>query len=132
MAAESSSTSGKTCNDGLEEAGDRRKTWSELRGVVSDLRRRLAGVSAGSVPSAVTFRSLPDGRLVLDLLLRDCSKKLILIFVSLLHFRTRIYFLSTPSNGWETTLLYVDIAHSDHSNGYRLHWQSVIEANFQR
>lgn len=46
--------------------------------------------------------------------------------------RTRIYFLSTPSNGWETTLLYVDIAHADHANGYRLHWQPVIEANFQR
>ncbi|KAG5343681.1 DPP9 peptidase, partial [Acromyrmex charruanus] len=83
-----------------------RKSWSELRAVVSDLRRKLSGVSAGSVPSSITFRSLPDGR-------------------------TRIYFLSTPSNGWETTLLYVDIAHADHANGYRLHWQPVIEANFQ-
>lgn len=43
----------------------------------------------------------------------------------------RIYFLSTPSNGWETTLLYVDIAHSDNANGYKLNWQPVIEANFQ-
>ena len=46
-------------------------------------------------------------------------------------YRTRIYFLSSPSNGWETTLLFVDIAHSDHANGYRLHWQPIIEANFQ-
>ncbi|CAK9800355.1 Dipeptidyl peptidase 9 [Anthophora quadrimaculata] len=83
-----------------------RRSWSDLRGVVSDLRRKLSGVSVGSVPGSITFRSLPDGR-------------------------TRIYFLSSPSNGWETTLLYVDIAHSDHANGYRLHWQPVIEANFQ-
>lgn len=53
-------------------------------------------------------------------------------FFLFFSFRTRIYFLSTPSNGWETTLLYVDIAHADHANGYRLHWQPVIEANFQR
>lgn len=39
-----------------------RKSWSELRAVVSDLRRKLSGVSAGSVPGSVTFRSLPDGR----------------------------------------------------------------------
>lgn len=39
-----------------------RKSWSELRAVVSDLRRKLSGVSAGSVPSSITFRSLPDGR----------------------------------------------------------------------
>ncbi|XP_014215418.1 dipeptidyl peptidase 9 isoform X2 [Copidosoma floridanum] len=84
----------------------RRKSWNELRGVVSDLRRRFSGMSAGSVPGSVTFRTLPDGRI-------------------------RVYFLSTPPNGWETTLLYVDIAHSDHPNGYRLQWQLVIEANFQ-
>lgn len=39
-----------------------RKSWSELRAVVSDLRRKLSGVSAGSVPGSITFRSLPDGR----------------------------------------------------------------------
>lgn len=39
-----------------------RKSWSELRTVVSDLRRKLSGVSAGSVPGSITFRSLPDGR----------------------------------------------------------------------
>ncbi|XP_015598868.1 dipeptidyl peptidase 9 isoform X2 [Cephus cinctus] len=100
----------EACNERGDQVGSNgsssQKSWSELRGVVSELRRRLSGISAGSVPSSITFRSLPDGR-------------------------TRIYFLSTPSNGWETTLLYVDIAHSDHANGYRLHWQPVIEANFQ-
>ena len=45
-----------------EEASERRKTWNELRGVVSDLRRRMSGMSAGSVPGSITFRSLPDGR----------------------------------------------------------------------
>lgn len=56
----------ETCN----ERGDRtltdttvtQRSWSELRGVVSDLRRKLSGVSVGSVPGSVTFRSLPDGR----------------------------------------------------------------------
>ncbi|XP_076293768.1 dipeptidyl peptidase 9 [Lasioglossum baleicum] len=100
----------ETCNEG----GDRtpsviainRNTWSELRGVVSDLRRKLSGISVVSVPGCITFRSLPDGR-------------------------TRIYFLSSLNNRWETTLLYVDIAHFDLANGYLLHWQPVIEANFQ-
>lgn len=40
-----------------------KKSWSELRGVVCEFRRRLSGVSDGSVPDAITFRSLPDGRL---------------------------------------------------------------------
>ncbi|CAD1477640.1 unnamed protein product [Heterotrigona itama] len=100
----------ETCNEGgdrtLTDTAISQRSWSELRGVVSDLRRKLSGVSVGSVPGSITFRSLPDGR-------------------------TRIYFLSSPSNGWETTLLFVDIAHSDHANGYRLHWQPIIEANFQ-
>lgn len=39
-----------------------RKCWSDLRAVVSDLRRKLSGVSAASVPGSITFRSLPDGR----------------------------------------------------------------------
>ncbi|XP_034937846.1 dipeptidyl peptidase 9 [Chelonus insularis] len=83
-----------------------KKSWSELRGVVSEFRRKLSGVSDGSVPDAITFRSLPDGR-------------------------TRIYFLGTPSNGWETTLLYVDIGQYEQFNGCKLHWQPIIEANFQ-
>ena len=56
----------EACN----EVGDRtltdiavmQRSWSELRGVVSDLRRKLSGVSVGSVPGSITFRSLPDGR----------------------------------------------------------------------
>lgn len=61
-----------------------KKSWSELKSVVSDLRRSLSGLSS-MVPMNVHFRTLSDGR-------------------------TRIYFLSTPPNGWETTLLYADIA----------------------
>ncbi|XP_063979014.1 dipeptidyl peptidase 9 [Diachasmimorpha longicaudata] len=98
-----------------KEGGDRssyephrqsKKSWSELRGVVGEFRRRLSNASDGSAPDAVTFRSLPDGRI-------------------------RIYFLGTPSNGWETTLLYVDVGQSDHVKGCKLHWQPIIEANFQ-
>lgn len=46
----------------VSQNGSQKKTWSELRGIVSELRRRLAGVSAGSVPASITFRTLPDGR----------------------------------------------------------------------
>ncbi|XP_058802622.1 dipeptidyl peptidase 9 [Phymastichus coffea] len=103
---DSEQSSGDSSDEISHDFGCKPKSWNELRGVVSDLRRRMSGMSAGSVPGSITFRSLPDGRI-------------------------RIYFLSTPSNGWETTLLYVDVAHSDHANGYRLQWQPVIEANFQ-
>lgn len=68
-----------------------KKTWSELKSVVSDLRRSLSGLSS-MVPMNVHFRTLSDGR-------------------------TRIYFLSTPPNGWETTLLYADIAPDSIGNG---------------
>lgn len=81
-------------------------SWAELRNVVCDLRRQLSSLSA-MVPGSVSFRTLPDGR-------------------------TRIYFLSTPVNGWETTLLYADVMNSDHHTGsHRLQWLPVIEANFQ-
>lgn len=63
--------------------GGRKKTWSELKQVVVELRRQLSSLST-IVPSSVQFRNLKDGR-------------------------TRIFFLSTPANGWETTLLYTDI-----------------------
>ncbi|GLH11264.1 AGAP003138-PA-like protein [Gryllus bimaculatus] len=86
--------------------GKGKRTWAELRNVVCDLRRQLTSLST-MVPSAVSFRILSDGR-------------------------TRIYFLSTPANGWETTLLYADVTNSDHhSSGHRLTWQPVLEANFQ-
>ncbi|CAH0559459.1 unnamed protein product [Brassicogethes aeneus] len=79
-------------------------TWSELKDVVSDLRRQLSGLSA-PVPSSITFRTLQDGR-------------------------TRIYFLGTPQNGWETTLLFADVPNGTKSNTTKLQWQCVIESNF--
>jgi hypothetical protein len=83
-----------------------KRTWSQLKNVVCDLRRQLSGLST-MVPGSVSFRTLPDGR-------------------------TRIYFLSTPANGWETTLLYADVMNGNHHTGtYRLQWLPVIEANFQ-
>lgn len=83
---------------------DRKLSWQELKGVVSDLRRQLSSLST-MIPTSVSFRTLLDGR-------------------------TRIYFLSTPQNGWETTLLYADVPNSDHAPGLKLQWQSAIEANF--
>lgn len=56
----------ETCNEGgdrtLTDIAISQRSWSELRGVVSDLRRKLSSVSVGSVPGSITFRSLPDGR----------------------------------------------------------------------
>lgn len=58
----------ETCKDGgeqytLETNKQAKKSWPELRGVVNEFRRRLSGISDGSVPDSVTFRTLPDGRL---------------------------------------------------------------------
>lgn len=86
------------------DAIDRKLTWTELKAVVSDLRRQLSSLST-MVPSSISFRTLPDGR-------------------------TRIYFLSTPQNGWEATLLYADVPNSSQPTSLRLQWQCVIEANF--
>lgn len=86
------------------DAANRKLTWSELKSVVNDLRRQLASLST-MVPSSITFRTLPDGR-------------------------TRIYFLSTPQNGWEATLLYADVPNCSQPANMRLQWQCVIESNF--
>ncbi|XP_054260848.1 dipeptidyl peptidase 9 [Macrosteles quadrilineatus] len=86
------------------ENGGHKKSWSELKQVVLELRRQLSSLST-IIPSSVEFRTLKDGR-------------------------TRIFFLSTPANGWETTLLYTDIVPDEPKSG-RLQWHPVIESNFQ-
>ncbi|XP_055378183.1 dipeptidyl peptidase 8 [Condylostylus longicornis] len=78
-----------------------KKSWSELKAVVSELRKQLANLSS-MVPMNISFRTLSDGRV-------------------------RIYFLSTPPNGWETTLLYTDVNPNDTSQPKRLHWNLVLE-----
>ncbi|CAH1154679.1 unnamed protein product [Phaedon cochleariae] len=88
----------------MEKEKEGKLTWSELKGVVSDLRRQLSSLST-MVPISITFRTLPDGR-------------------------TRIYFLSTPHNGWETTLLFADVPNCIQPTSLRLQWQCVIESNF--
>ncbi|XP_018323379.1 dipeptidyl peptidase 9 isoform X2 [Agrilus planipennis] len=72
---------------------DGKLSWSELKGVVNDLRRQLSSLSS-MIPTSVSFRTLADGR-------------------------TRIYYLSTPQNAWETTLLYSDIPSSCQSTSMR-------------
>lgn len=86
------------------EIQSKKLTWPELRAVVSELRRQLSNLST-MIPTAFTFRTLQDGR-------------------------TRIYFLSTPHNGWETTLLFADIPNSNQPISLRLQWQCVLESNF--
>lgn len=61
----------------------RKKTWLELKESVTELRKQLSRLST-MVPMNIQFRKLSDSR-------------------------TRIYFLGTPPNGWETTLLCTDI-----------------------
>lgn len=85
------------------EVTENKLSWSELKGVVGDLRRQLSSLST-MVPSSISFRTLPDGR-------------------------TRTYFLSTPQNGWETTLLYADVL-PDQSSSSKLQWHSILESNF--
>lgn len=67
-------------NDG---SNGSKKTWSEIRNTVNDIRKQLSNLSS-MVPTNIQFRTLSDGRV-------------------------RCYFISTPPNAWETTLLYTDI-----------------------
>lgn len=83
---------------------EKKLSWSELKCVVNDLRRQLQSLT-NAVPSSITFRSLQDGK-------------------------TRIYFLGTPQNGWETTLMFADVPNTTHPTSLRLQWQYVIESNF--
>uniref|UniRef100_A0A1Y1MHP1 Uncharacterized protein n=1 Tax=Photinus pyralis TaxID=7054 RepID=A0A1Y1MHP1_PHOPY len=73
---------------------DTKLSWSDLKSVVNDLRRQLSSLST-MVPTSISFRTLQDGR-------------------------TRIYFLSTPQNGWEMTLLYTDVPNSSEGTSLRL------------
>ncbi|XP_031621531.1 dipeptidyl peptidase 9 isoform X2 [Contarinia nasturtii] len=86
----------------------RKKTWSELKESVTELRKQLSRLST-MVPMNIQFRKLSDGRV-------------------------RIYFLGAPPNGWETTLLCTDITpnmlsseSNDDLHNLRLHWQLLLE-----
>ncbi|XP_073964130.1 dipeptidyl peptidase 9-like [Choristoneura fumiferana] len=81
----------------------KRYTWAEVRQAVHDLRKELSSLST-MVPMAISFRKLGNGK-------------------------TRIYFLRTPQNGWEITLLYTDVTHTPHANNTRLEWKPLIESN---
>ncbi|KAM3957651.1 dipeptidyl peptidase 9 isoform 1-T1 [Aphomia sociella] len=80
----------------------KRYTWAEVRQAVHDLRKELSCLSA-MVPMAISFRKLSNGK-------------------------TRIYFLKTPQNGWEITLLYTDITPSNQPSCARLDWKPLIES----
>lgn len=64
-----------------------KKSWIDLKTTVNELRKQFSSLSS-MIPVNIQFRPLSDGR-------------------------TRIYFLSTPPSGWETTLLYTDIPPND-------------------
>lgn len=66
-----------------------RKSWADMKLAVNELRTQLSGLGA-TIPSNITFRSLPNGR-------------------------TRIYFLPNHMNSSEVPLLYTDVSSSDNS-----------------
>lgn len=88
----------------LREAGDgapageydrvpKKYSWAEVRQAVHDLRKELSSLST-MVPMAISFRKLGNGK-------------------------TRVYFLRTPQNGWEITLLYTDVTPSQQPSNAR-------------
>ncbi|CAG4948355.1 unnamed protein product [Parnassius apollo] len=87
----------------LDQVPSKRYSWAEVRQAVHDLRKELSSLST-MVPMAISFRKLGNGK-------------------------TRVYFLRTPQNGWEITLLYTDITHSLQPNNTRLDWKPLIESN---
>ncbi|CAG9789812.1 unnamed protein product [Diatraea saccharalis] len=99
----------REAGDGAASAGEyvkppeKRATWAEVRQAVHDLRKELASLSA-MTPMAISFRKLANGK-------------------------TRIYFLRTPINGWEITLLYSDVTPSTQPSNSRLEWKPLIESN---
>lgn len=68
-------------------------SWAEVRQAVHDLRKELSSLST-MLPIAISFRKLSNGK-------------------------TRIYFLRTPQNGWEITLLYTDVTATTQANNTR-------------
>ncbi|XP_034233553.1 dipeptidyl peptidase 9 isoform X2 [Thrips palmi] len=82
-----------------------RKSWADMKLAVNELRNQLSGLGA-TIPSNITFRSLPNGR-------------------------TRVYFLPNHMNSSEVPLLYTDISASDNSSvSKRLHCPHLLEPNF--
>ncbi|CAK1554434.1 unnamed protein product [Leptosia nina] len=78
-------------------------SWAEVRQAVHDLRKELSSLST-MVPIAICFRRLANGK-------------------------TRVYFLRTPQNGWEITLLYTDVLPTIQPSNARLDWKPLIESN---
>ncbi|EDW43570.1 GM23448 [Drosophila sechellia] len=70
-------------NDGHIAAPTPNKSWAENKQVVQEIRKKMCHLSS-MVPTNVQFRHLSDGR-------------------------ARCYFLGTPPQSWETTLLFADI-----------------------
>lgn len=94
------------CNGVLnsQSVDHRKKSWSELKESVTDLRKQLSKLST-MIPMNIEFRKLSDGR-------------------------TRIYFLSTPPNGWETTFLCTDIPQALPSEQYNSQSQQRTRCEF--
>ncbi|VVC99134.1 unnamed protein product [Leptidea sinapis] len=78
-------------------------SWAEVRQAVHDLRKELSSLST-MVPMSISFRKLANGK-------------------------TRIYFLRTPQNGWEVTLLYTDVLPTLQLSNIRIDWKPLIESN---
>ncbi|XP_048485836.1 dipeptidyl peptidase 9 [Plutella xylostella] len=84
-------------------APEKKYSWAEVRQAVHDLRKELSSLST-MVPMSISFRKLSNGKM-------------------------RIYFLRTPQNGWEITLLYADVTPSPQPCTAKLPWHPFIESN---
>jgi len=71
------------CIAGTLDKMNDKKTWTELKKLVKDSKKQIAALSA-RVPANVTFRKIDDNKI-------------------------RIYFLSSQSNGRESTIFYADL-----------------------
>lgn len=87
-----------------------KKTWLELRQEVRNVRRQLSNLSS-KIPTYFEFKEMVtenDSRMY------------------------RIYFLSVPSSGRETTLLYCDVpVDCVKSKTETFSWQPLLESSFQ-
>ncbi|GIY71716.1 dipeptidyl peptidase 9 [Caerostris darwini] len=90
----------------------KKKSWSELKTQVRGVRRSLSNIPA-KVPSFFEF------------------KEIVIENEPLKHFY-RIYFLSTPACGRETSLLYIDVPINCPRNKLETFvWKCLLESSFQ-
>lgn len=112
--SQSSPISMSDSNEQQQQPTTRKKTWSELKESVTELRKQLSRLST-MVPMNIQFRKLSDSRIRIYFLgmwhglTAPCSFHRNFWISILLFFPSTWSQIGTPPNGWETTLLCTDI-----------------------